>query len=361
MLTDPADGLLKAGLSVQLGQGILIDQRRAALRRAQAFQEAASAEQEHMLNTVLFAALSDHIDWVAAHRARSIAGEAVQLARSRTRFVRGSWEGGDRPAIDTLEAFLQLQDREMRLAQAELNVRNAALRLSTHLWSNDLRPLELAEGTSPEVADLDSPPGLPAVDSLVVRAAQVHPLLLQAQARIAQLDVDRRFRAEQLRPELNLNYAVLGDAGRLTGGDAAPSGASGQQWGFDLRMPLFLRRERGELSLARLRLTEARLGLERDRLTITNRVQERTNETGTLRQQVDLGRLTVTNYGILLDGENRRFEVGESSLFLVNAREVALLEARIKQVELESRLRRAWYATDLEAGDLWRRMQGGAP
>ncbi|MCC6399788.1 MAG: TolC family protein [Flavobacteriales bacterium] len=361
MLTTPNDGLMKAGVNLALGQGMLMDQRRAALRRAQAFQDAALAEQEQMLNAVLFAALSDHVDWVAAHQALRIAQEAVQLARLRNDFVRGSWRGGDRPAIDTLEAFLQLQDREMRLAQAELNVRNTALRLSNHLWDQALRPLELDPATRPMERDLESPDGAPSLDSLVVRAERTHPLLLQAQARIDQLEVDRRLRAEMLRPQLDLKYMVLGDARRLNGESGSWVDGGDQQWGVGFRMPLLLRRERGELSLARLRVTEAELGLERDRTVIANRVAERANETGTLRQQTDLGALTVRNYGALLEGENRRFEVGESSLFLVNAREVALLEARIKQVDLEARLRKAWFATDLEAGVLWRTLTGQTP
>lgn len=361
MLATPNDGLMKAGVSITLGQGLLMDQRRAALRRAQAFQDAALAEQEQMLNAVLYAALSDHIDWVAAHQALRIAQEAVQLARQRNDFVRGSWRGGDRPAIDTLEAFLQLQDREMRLAQAELNVRNTALRLSNHLWDQSLRPLELDPSTRPVERDLESPLGAPSTDSLVARAERTHPLLLQARARIDQLEVDRRLRAEMIRPQLDLKYMVLGDARRLNGENGSCVDGGDQQWGAGFRMPLLLRRERGELSLAKLRVTEAEMGLERDRTVIANRVAERANETGTLRQQTDLGALTVRNSGALLEGENRRFEVGESSLFLVNAREVALLEARIKQVDLEARLRKSWFATDLEAGVLWRTLTGQTP
>ncbi len=249
----------------------------------------------------------------------------------------------------------------MRLAQAELNVRNTALRLSNHLWDQALRPLELDPATRPMERDLESPDGAPSMDSLVLRAEESHPLLLQAQARIDQLEVDRRLRAEMLRPQLDLKYMVLGDAQRFSGEGGAWIDGGDQQWGVGFRMPLLLRRERGELSLARLRVTDAELAQERDRTVIANRVAERANETGTLRQQTDLGALTVRNYGILLDGENRRLEVGESSLFLVNAREVALLESRIKQVELESKLRKAWFATDLEAGILWRSLSERTP
>jgi outer membrane protein TolC len=39
----------------------------------------------------------------------------------------------------------------------------------------------------------------------------------------------------------------------------------------------------------------------------------------------------------LLDGENSRFDNGESSLFLVNARENRYLDAQIKLRELQSK------------------------
>ncbi|HRO99705.1 MAG TPA: transporter, partial [Flavobacteriales bacterium] len=45
----PADGLLKVGGQLSLGQGLFIDQRRATLRRAEAYLRATQAEQEQML------------------------------------------------------------------------------------------------------------------------------------------------------------------------------------------------------------------------------------------------------------------------------------------------------------------------
>jgi outer membrane protein TolC len=54
-----------------------------------------------------------------------------------------------------------------------------------------------------------------------------------------------------------------------------------------------------------------------------------------------------------LNGENRRFQAGESSLFLVNQREVALLDNQLKLVELVAKLRLAHFALDKEAGVLW--------
>ncbi|MBK7945391.1 MAG: TolC family protein [Flavobacteriales bacterium] len=103
----PNDGLVKAGLKASLGQGLFIDERRAALRRAQAYQRATEGERRMLLNALLLQALNDHADWVAAQEAQRVNDEAVGLAMIRLEAVRGSWRGGDRPAIDTLEAYLQ--------------------------------------------------------------------------------------------------------------------------------------------------------------------------------------------------------------------------------------------------------------
>lgn len=351
--TTPEDGLLKAGVQVPLGQGLFIDQRRATLRRAQAFQRAAEGERQQMLNALLLQALSDHTDWVAAYRALQVSDTAVALAQVRLDAVRGSWRGGDRPAIDTLEAYLQVQDRLMRQQQAGLNLRNAALRMSNHLWDGSQRPLELIEGTVPDTRDLQSPATFTLADTALARAIEQHPLLLQASARMEQFDVDRRLRNEFLKPDLDVKYQWLGNAGPGNGQEDTPVLGDGHQFGVGFSMPLLLRRERGELTLAKLRLTDATLAIERDRLTIRNRVRERANDIAVFRQQVDLGASMIDNNERLLNGETQRFMAGESSLFLVNAREVPLIDARIRQVDLEARLRKAYFNLDHDAGTLW--------
>ena len=352
--TTPGDGLIKVGGQVSIGQGLFIDQRRATLRKSQAYLRATQAEQEQMLNDLLLQALSDHTDWVAAYRALEVSNSAVDLAMIRLEAVRGSWRGGDRPAIDTLEAYLQLQDRQMRQQQASLNFRNAGLRLSNHLWNAGQQPLELQPSVIPDPADLTSPGALQLADTTIANAVSNHPLLAQAGARIDQLEIDRRLRNEYLKPELDLKYQWLGNGGALYNEQGTALLGDGYQFGVGFQVPLFLRKERGELSIAKLRLTDASLGLERDRLRIRNRINERVNDIAVFGEQVRLGADMVVNNERLLAGENQRFAAGESSLFLVNAREVPLIDARIRQVDLEARLRRAFFSLDHEAGMLWR-------
>jgi len=350
----PGNGLVKMGGQISIGQGLFIDQRRATLRRSQAYLRGTQAEQQQMLNELLLQALSDHTDWVAAYCALEVANSAIDLAAIRFDAVRGSWRGGDRPAIDTLEAYLQVQDRQMRQQQAGLNFRNAGLRLSNHLWNASQQPLELQPNVLPDPTDLTSPAVFQLPDTAISNAVAAHPLLAQVDARIDQLEIDRRLRSEYMKPELDLKYQWLGDGGALNNENNVSLLGQGYQFGVGFQVPLFLRKERGELTLAKLRLTDANFGLERDRLRIRNRINERLNDINVFGQQVRLGADMVVNNERLLSGENQRFSAGESSLFLVNAREVPLIDARIRQVDLEARLRKAYFSLDHEAGTLWR-------
>lgn len=356
----PIEGQLVVGARLQLGQGLLIDRRRAELRKAQAYQDMAEAERQRLINQVFLAALSDHVDWVASYQELQVARAAVQQAEVRFDAVRGNFSGGDVPAIDTLEALLQVQDRQMRLQDAELGFRVAALQLSNHLWDDRLRPLELAENVVPNSLDLEPPAAPPALDSLLAHAQSLHPDLLERTGQLRQFEVERRLRAEMLKPRLDLTGALLSGGGIVSGdGDRSPTWRSGDRMlGVSFNMPLLLRRERGDLSLTTLSLNDAELGLERQRLVIRNAVDRRYNELTTFQQQVELGAAMVRNYQVLLAGENSRFSAGESSLFLVNQREVALLASQLKQVELQAKLRKAFFTLDHDAGVLWRVVVG---
>ena len=48
----------------------------------------------------------------------------------------------------------------------------------------------------------------------------------------------------------------------------------------------------------------------------------------------------VENYEKLLEAEIRKFDIGESSLFLINSRESKLIEARIKLISMETKLQK---------------------
>jgi hypothetical protein len=56
------------------------------------------------------------------------------------------------------------------------------------------------------------------------------------------------------------------------------------------------------------------------------------------------------NYQQLLKSEEIKFEQGESSLFLINSREIKLIETLQKQIEVTNKFYKAKYAVEWAAG-----------
>ena len=72
-------------------------------------------------------------------------------------------------------------------------------------------------------------------------------------------------------------------------------------------------------------------------LYLQNNVRNYFVQQNNLRDQVVLYRDAVENYGRLLQAERDKFELGESSLFLINSRERMYIQVRLKLAELISK------------------------
>jgi outer membrane protein TolC len=104
--------------------------------------------------------------------------------------------------------------------------------------------------------------------------------------------------------------------------------------GVSFRMPLFLRKERGDLKLAKLKLKEAALELESAHVKVRNEVTAIYRELESYETQKVLIEGIVNDNRALVAAEERKFSFGESSLFLINSRESKLIDAKLKQNEV---------------------------
>ena len=109
------------------------------------------------------------------------------------------------------------------------------------------------------------------------------------------------------------------------------------QYGLSLGIPVRLSQGRGEYRKTKLKITETKLQKSQKQLQIENKVKSYYNELVALRSQIVLQENAYKNYYILQRGEEIRFQAGESSLFLINARENKTLEALQKLQELKAK------------------------
>jgi len=106
---------------------------------------------------------------------------------------------------------------------------------------------------------------------------------------------------------------------------------------INISLPLFLRKERGSLKLAKFKLKDAQLDVTNSEIQIKNKITALYKELESLDTQNTLMQKMVTNYNTLLIGEERKFSFGESSLFLLNNRENKLIDAKLKQNNMQNK------------------------
>ena len=107
--------------------------------------------------------------------------------------------------------------------------------------------------------------------------------------------------------------------------------------GLTFRMPLFLRKERGDLKLAKFKLRDAQFDFDNAQIELKNKIVALYRELESFESQNVLIDEIVGNYNSMLSAEERKFSFGESSLFLINSRESKLIDAQLKQIEVQNK------------------------
>ena len=338
-------GLSYLGLSVPLGQGLLVDERRTALRVAQALSGLAEAERRAIRNKLLLSAAKDYWDWaLATERLRLLTLNervaAVRFAATRQRAL-----AGDLAAIDSVEAQAELQSRQGQRLSARVEAQNAALVASSYLWDEQGRPRELPDGARPQplptaAAWRPLPPD--SLTLLIAQAQLLHPDLLKTRAKQVQLGLENRLNNNKLLPKINFDYNLL-LPGQPFGIEGSPQPFRGgysvnnYKIGLSIAQPLFLRAERAKRQLTQIKLTEAGFQLDNDQRQVSNALQAAANDWQALLEQLRVQQRAVRNYERLREGEIIRFDAGESTVFLVNSREASLLNSRQKLAELQAK------------------------
>ena len=346
----PSAGQGLIGVSVPILQGFMIDDRRGNLFKARQSQQLNASERTVLLNDLAFSASQIYWKWAFLVENRRIFQEALRLAEVRFSATKIAFVQGDRMAMDTLESFIQVQDRQVQLNEATLDVQEANIKLANFLWNNQSKPLPFSETLVAE--NLNKTPSITEGPQnrliLLQTVGETHPFLTMYAAKIAQLNVDQQLKREKLKPKLNLNYNVLGNALAFN-----PLFTDNYKWGISFSTSTLFRAERGDLELSKIKIENTNLLRDQKALELQNKLRLAFNEVDNLLIQLELYTKTVDNYRRLLALENSRFQLGESSLFLVNSREVKLIEAQIKLAKLQAELQIAQTSVNWAAGLLW--------
>lgn len=336
----PNGGLWYGGISANLGQGMLIDQRRADLFKARIFEKSTESEKRWMLNELTYEAGYSYWNWRLLAASKEIAREALTVAQTRYNAVRKLVQAGDRPGIDTVEARIQVQNRQAMFEQVSTDFEQSKNKLATFLWNENNEPLELTETVATSVKSIHSSPILPA---FVEPNVSSHPYLQVANFKIEQLEIDRRLKKENLKPQLQVQYNFLNEPINYNPFDGMQ--LNNFKWGVNFEMPLFLRKERGDLALAELKISDAENKLQNLEATLRQKILNAYLDHRNALSQIEICENNVEYTRRLLEAERQLFDEGESTLFLINARETTYIQAQIKLIEWKVKAHQAYLST----------------
>jgi outer membrane protein TolC len=333
--TIPSNGLPAVGIEASLLRGLVIDERRAALRQAQQGLLAAEQERVEAWNELMLKAIKAYWDWVFAYRNMQVFETSVQVAQTQFQAVSAAFELGEIPAIDTLDALVLFQERQTGQISAAQELIQAQLSLSTFLWRDRQTPLELDTAVRPDETRFDQMPALPSLDSLsriLPATDDSSPMLQRQRFEIAELQVQNRLAKWNQLPVLNARWNTLYQ-------DNQPAWFSNNyKIGLDFYMPILLRKERGKRLEVQAKLTKAQMDYQYQRLSVRNKLLTLYNEWNNLGRQLDLLGNMTEQLDALFRAEQRRFDLGESSIFLINQRQQKYIEYRIKETDVRRKL-----------------------
>jgi outer membrane protein TolC len=332
--TIPNQGLTSLGISVPLGQGLLINQRMADVKKAKIQIQLSQAERQLLAIDVLYDASLSYFNWKKSYSEVQLYERYVVYAEIRYKGIQTLIEQGDKAAIDSIEVGIIMKNRILSLEDAKLKLNKSKLELSNFLWLEDNIPVELSNTLIPEIQLEFTIQETLKTNDLVNQDFDIlnHPKINALTSKISLLTVEKELKANMLLPKIDIGYSYLSESGYLDN-----SQFQDYKIGLDFHFPLFLRKERGSLKLAKYKIQETEFVLNLEKVQLTNKINAQKIEIESLTKQKRLIKALVKDNTTMLTAEERLFFIGESSLFLINSRENNLVSAQLAQIILENR------------------------
>jgi outer membrane protein TolC len=226
--------------------------------------------------------------------------------------------------------------------------------LSSYLWKSNEEPYFLPETVVPQEGWENETNinnfKLFLID-LLEAADQNHPDLQLYDYKLDALSIERKLKFQELLPKADFYYNQLGKKYNISENPTPfPLLENNFQYGIKLEVPLRLSKGRGEYKMAQLKIEEMNLELAQKRLQIQLKIKSYYNEFENLKNQITIQSNNYSNHQRLVKAEETKFFNGESSLFLINARENKALEALEKLIELKTKYYKTIYSLQWSAG-----------
>ncbi|WP_440069395.1 TolC family protein [Tenacibaculum discolor] len=327
----PENGLYNVGISVSLAKNLFINKRMATLKQAKLYAQQGELKQQLLVNDILFEAINTYLNWLQYYQSYNVYKDYYTNADIRLKNVKKSFRAGDKPAIDTLEANINLKNRSLDLEKAKIKYIKSKLELSNYLWIGNNIPMEIKEEIVPDIATFSNIDIIlnTSITTLFDNEFENHPKLKLLELKKRNLEINKQLKVNNLLPKVDFQYNLL--ASKVNNFDAFST--ANYKNSLQVSIPLFLRKSRGDLKLAKLKLQDIDFEIASTKVSLKNKITATEQEITSYKKQNDILKNLVNDYNTIVKSEERKFSLGESSIFLINYREVKLIESKLKEIK----------------------------
>ncbi|AEG01633.1 TolC family protein [Methylomonas methanica] len=331
------DGEVRLGVNIPLWRNRDIDSRRAKLQQAELGKLIASHEYDQALLEVRRLASQRYWDWLMAGQRLKVADRLLQIAEARNAGILERAAAGDIADFEALDNQRAILERRERRVAAQRLLEQSAIQLSMYWRDTDGQPQLPDLSLMPD----DFPDREPALDINPERAIQT---ALDQRPELKRLGLQKRQTETELELQQNqrapgVDFSVMG--AKDVGYSSQKINRDELYLGLNVDIPLQQRVAGGRAQAASANLRRLKWDQQLLEDKINNEIQDALSAIKAARQRVQLSRQQWQAAEKLEQGEQSRFELGDSTLLFVNLREIANGDAALKVAETKATLFKA--------------------
>jgi outer membrane protein TolC len=325
-------GLPYAGVEVGLLQGLMFDKRRAEVLKSTHYLDYYRAEKNDLINNLLFQSSQTYFEYLYIEKLLKLNDFFLKLAEQRLNGIKELATSGEKPAIDTVEANILLQSRqlEMQSSTVDKSKKLAELNSFNRFGEYAIYDKSVSDYLVTDSLEMYFESTKQQLLKMLKNDTINNPVLTLYKSKQQILEVEQRLKKEMIKPKLDVNYNFLSNQ---YNSQYLVFNSANYKWGANLTLPLFLRTARNEYKMAQITS-------QNNSLMLVNKINELQYKQQAIKQslvilfnQVNNSEKSVKYSKLLLEAEVLKFENGESSLFMINTRENKWLESELKLAE----------------------------
>ncbi len=345
-------GEFTVGVDMPLLRNRGVDLRRAERQTAALGVELAERGLDKTRLSVYKEALAEYWDWAAAGQQLRVAQSLLDLALARDQQLADSVALGQIAPVERTDNRRAILQRRSALLGAERHVQMKAIDVSLFNRLDDGTPSRPDLSRLPTLLRPAGEESEPTEDAAVRIALMRRPELQALRIKRDQQEVEQRLAENGVLPSLDLFSELSRDIGA-----GAPSRVPAVfQGGLTFSLPLQNRKATGKQLQARAKLSAVVQELRWAEDQVRADVQDALSALRAARGVLELVSEELTVAQELEQLERDRFDLGDSTQFLVNLRELATADAALREARALADYQKALVSFEAATGQLLDRM-----